>query len=67
MDIQMTDFENVALTVAVSMIANVINTFDLDFILPISLIDENMKRAHNRNGLLNTKFWWKVQNSEASQ
>ena len=60
MDIQLTDFENVALTVALSMIANVINTFDIDFILPISLIDENMKRAHTRNGLLNTKFWWKL-------
>ena len=42
------------------MIANVVNMFDLDFILPISLVDENMKRAHNRNGLLETKFWWKV-------
>ena len=67
MDIQLTDFENIALTVAISLIANVINTFDLDFILPISLVDENMKRAHNRNGLLNTKFWWKVPTSETSQ
>ena len=60
MDIALTDFENTALTIAVGMIANVINTFDLDFIIPISLVDENMKRAHNRDGLLNTKFWWKV-------
>ena len=42
------------------MIANIISTFDLDFILPISLVDENMKRAHHKNGLLDTKFWWKV-------
>lgn len=60
MDIAMTDFENTALTVATGMIANVVNTFDLDFVLPISLVDENMKRAHNRDGLLNTKFWWKL-------
>ena len=60
MDIQITDFENTALTVCVGMIANIINTFDLDFILPISLVDENMKRAHHKNGLLDTKFWWKV-------
>lgn len=60
MDIQLTDFENSALTIAVGMIANVINTFDTNFILPVSLIDENMKRAHNREGLLNTKFWWKM-------
>ena len=37
-----------------------INTFDLDYVLPVSLVDENMKRAHNRDGLLATKFWWKV-------
>jgi len=60
MDIQLTDFENSALAIAVGMINNIINTFDLDFVLPISLVDENMKRAHNRNGLLQTKFWWKV-------
>jgi len=46
------------------MIANVINTFDLDFILPISLVDINMRRAHDRGGLLNTKFWWKVNTSQ---
>ena len=61
MDIQLTDFENAALTICTGMIANVILTFDLDFILPVSLVDENMKRAHDRNGLLRTKFWWKVQ------
>ena len=60
MDIQLTDFENSALTVCVGMIANVINAFDLDFILPVSLVDENMKRAHDRDGLLSTKFWWKM-------
>lgn len=52
MDIQLTDFENSALTVCVGMIANLINTFDLDYILPISLVDENMKRAHNKDALL---------------
>ena len=60
MDIQLTDFENTALTVMVGMIANIINTFDLDFVLPISLVDENMKRAHLRDGLTDVKFWWKI-------
>ena len=60
MDIQLTDFENAALTVCVGLIANVVNTYDLNFILPVSLVDENMKRAHNRDGLLTTKFWWKM-------
>ena len=64
MDIQLTDFENSALTVCVGMIANVINTFDLDLVLPVSLVDQNMKRAHDRDALLNTKFWWKVSPSQ---
>ena len=46
MDIQLTDFENSALTVFVAMLANLVNTFDLDFILPQTLVDENMKRAN---------------------
>lgn len=60
MDIQLTDSENTALTVMVGMLANIINTFDFDFVLPISLVDENMKRAHLRDGLTGVKFWWKV-------
>ena len=67
MDIQLTDFENTALTVMVGMIANVINTFDFDLVLPISLVDENMKRAHIRDNLTNVKFWWKVPTPEQAQ
>jgi len=33
---------NAALTVFVGMIANIINEFSLDFVIPISLVDENM-------------------------
>ena len=67
MDIQLTDFENTALTVMVGMLANIINTFDLDFVLPISLVDENMKRAHLRDGLTGVKFWWKVPSPERAE
>lgn len=59
-DIQLTDFENAALIVILGMIVNVINHFDLDFIMPISKIDENMDRAHKRDAILTEKFWFKV-------
>jgi glutamate--cysteine ligase catalytic subunit len=49
MDIQLTDFENASLIVLLGMITNVINHFDLDFVMPISKIDENMDRAHLRD------------------
>jgi glutamate--cysteine ligase catalytic subunit len=45
MDIQLTDFENAALIILVGMINNIVNHFDLDFIMPITKIDENMERA----------------------
>jgi glutamate--cysteine ligase catalytic subunit len=45
LDIQLTDFENAAFVVTIGMIANILNTFALDFMLPISKVDENMLRA----------------------
>jgi len=60
MDIQLTDFENTCLIVMMGLLTNVINHFDVDFILPISLCDENMRRAHLRDALLEQKFWFKT-------
>ena len=42
------------------MIANILNYFDVDYVLPITLVDENFNRAHLRDGVLNQKFWWKA-------
>lgn len=36
------------------------NQFSLDFTLPVSKVDTNFDRAHNRNALLQDKFFWKV-------
>jgi len=58
MDIQMTDFENTCLIVMMGLITNVINHFDVDFIIPITMSDENMKRAHYRDAILTSKFWF---------
>jgi hypothetical protein len=60
MDIQLTDFENAALTICLGMIVNVVNYFDVDFILPITFVDENFAGAHFRDALVNHKFWWKM-------
>lgn len=62
MDIQLTDFENAAMTILLGLIVNVINNFDVDFIMPISMIDSNMDKAHLRDGLLKEKFWFKTSN-----
>ena len=42
------------------LITNVINHFNVDFIMPVTLVDENMARAHKRDAILHEKFWWKV-------
>lgn len=60
MDIQMSDFENSAMIVCLGMINNIINHFDLDFIMPISMIDENMERAHLKDAASAQKFWFKT-------
>jgi len=45
MDIQLTDFENAALTVFLGMIVNMIHEFSLDLVVPISKVDEGMARC----------------------
>ena len=60
MDIMITDYENAAMTVVTGMLVNLINEFDLDFIMPISLVDINMDRAHMKNAVVNQKFWFKT-------
>jgi glutamate--cysteine ligase catalytic subunit len=51
LDIQLTDFENSAYTVLVGMMANIINQFSLDFVIPISLVDEGMASSHFQDAL----------------
>lgn len=57
MDIMLTDFENSAMVIVLGMVVNLINDCDVNFLMPISLNDENMERAHKRDGLINQKFW----------
>ena len=51
MDIMLTDFENAAMTIMTGMLVNLVTEFDLDFIMPITLVDINMERAHLRNAV----------------
>ena len=53
MDIQLTDFENTCLIVALGLTVNVINHFDVNFIMPVTEVDESMDRAHKRDAILN--------------
>jgi len=63
----LTDFENTCLIVALGLIVNVINHFDVNFIIPITLSDENMKIAHYRDAILNQKFWFNTASIKGSK
>ncbi|KAI9772998.1 MAG: Zn finger-containing GTPase- Activating Protein for ARF [Geoglossum umbratile] len=56
MEIQITDFENAALSVFIVLITRAILSFDLNFYIPISKVTENMEAAHARDAVLTQKF-----------
>lgn len=59
MEVQLTDFENAAYSVFIVLLTRAILSFGLDFYIPISKVDENMKRAHRRNAAREEKFYFK--------
>lgn len=58
-ELQLTDFENAAIVVFVVLLTRVILSFKLNFLIPISKVDENMQKAQKRNACLEEKFWFR--------
>ncbi|CAM9434866.1 unnamed protein product, partial [Choristocarpus tenellus] len=60
-EVQPTDAENAAFVVFVVLVTRVILAFDLNLYIPLSKVDENMRRAHCRDAVLTQKarFWWR--------
>ncbi len=52
----MSDFENAALTVFLSLLTRAILTYKIDLRMPISLVNNNMERAQKKNTLIENKF-----------
>ncbi|KAF7727431.1 hypothetical protein EC973_007500 [Apophysomyces ossiformis] len=59
MEIQLTDFENAAFAVFIVLLTRVILSFGLNFYIPMSKVDENMRTAHKRAAVLNDKFYFR--------
>lgn len=59
MEAQLTDFENAAFTAFIVLLTRVLLVFNLDFLMPLSKVDENMKRAHGVDAANNSKFWFR--------
>ncbi|XP_072935895.1 glutamate--cysteine ligase isoform X2 [Epargyreus clarus] len=56
---QLTDFENAAYVCFVVLLTRVILSYNLNFVMPISKVDENMQRAQRRGACLGERFWWR--------
>ncbi|PAV67901.1 hypothetical protein WR25_24148 isoform B [Diploscapter pachys] len=61
-EVQLTDFENAAYCCFVVLLTRVIISFRLTYLLPISMVTENMKRAQKRDAVLNQKFLFRQAN-----
>lgn len=59
MEIQISDFENAAFTVFIALLSRAILFFDLNFYIPISKVDENLKRAHSNDAARKEKFFFR--------
>merc|ERR1712228_890295 len=52
-------FENAAICCFVVILTRAILSFGWNLLMPLSLVDENMKRAQKRNAVLGEKFFWR--------
>lgn len=59
LEVQLTDFENAAFTVFVVLLTRAILSFKLNFIIPISKMQENMIRAQKRDAVHREKFYFR--------
>eukprot|EP01027_Heterolobosea_sp_BB2_P015540 GEZU01022225.1.p1 GENE.GEZU01022225.1~~GEZU01022225.1.p1 ORF type:complete len:219 (+),score=47.84 GEZU01022225.1:35-691(+) len=59
MEIQMTDFENAAFVVFNVLLIQAIAHYGLDLYIPISKVDENVRRAHQIDAINTAKFYWR--------
>lgn len=56
---QLTDFENAAIVCFVVLLTRVILSYHLNFLIPISKVDENMEKAQKRDACRAERFWFR--------
>jgi len=56
---QLTEFENAAYVTFIVLLTRVILSYDLNLIIPMSKVEENMKRALKRDAVLEQKFYFR--------
>ncbi|TYJ53383.1 hypothetical protein B9479_005983 [Cryptococcus floricola] len=59
MEVQMTDYENAAFSIFIVLLTRAIISFNLNFYMPLSKVDENMQRGQQRGAAANNKFFFR--------
>ncbi|KAN0047778.1 hypothetical protein ACTA71_002164 [Dictyostelium dimigraforme] len=59
MEVQLTDFQNSAFVVFSAILVKAIQDLKLNFYIPITKVDENLKTAHRRASVVNDKFYFR--------
>jgi glutamate--cysteine ligase catalytic subunit len=57
LEVQLSDFENAAYAIAVVLISRCIIAMGYNFYMPMSYVEENMRRAQLKDAYLTQKFW----------
>ncbi|XP_057665579.1 glutamate--cysteine ligase catalytic subunit-like [Diorhabda carinulata] len=58
-DLQITDFENAAVVCFLALLTRIILKYDLNFLIPLSKVDENIQRAQKPDAIIQQKFWFR--------
>lgn len=59
-ELQFTDFENAAIVCFVVFLTRAILSYGYNLLIPISKVDENMRRAQTRDAVLEKKFFFRT-------
>jgi len=59
MELSLTDFENAAFVIFIMLLIRMINALGCTFYIPISKVDENMRKAHKRDAVNQEKFYFR--------
>ena len=59
-DLQLTPYENTSMIALILAIYGFIMRYDVNFIIPISMVDENFNRAYKNDAINKQKFYWRI-------
>ena len=67
LDLEITPFENTAMITLIMLLYGMLVRMECDFIIPISLVDENFERAYQNDAINKKKFWWRINSFKSNE